>query len=354
MMGTHVIHRMSVSLDGLQDHPAYCDENHVLDWVHQHLLPVLERTLDDLFPENTNAIVESIELDLGEWSLQEFENQWITLFEKRLRSVLSKNEEKVPMYIQQCVEVVQTICLPIFAGNDRDAFLQFMESCALRYSRERCCHSGMKIAESMILDIANAFPAVDVRQLTTIAYPKLKQAYFAESEEGINSMLPSRIENAGIVIVAPYLGHLFRMLGLVKDGAFCSEDEAKHAVRLLQYTVYSDGSAEMIPNSLDCILCGLPIDTVFSAAETILPDEKRLVDQMLTSIIQHWSALGSTSIQGLRETFLRHVGKLTQREQTWELIVQNGSFDVLIDRIPWGIQMVKYDWMPKIIHVNWR
>jgi hypothetical protein len=71
-------------------------------------------------------------------------------------------------------------------------------------------------------------------------------------------------------------------------------------------------------------------------------------------VIAHWRALGSTSVAGLRESFLQREGCLSRKDDDWRLLVETRSYDMLLDRLPWGFATIKYSWMPGAIRVDWR
>ena len=83
-------------------------------------------------------------------------------------------------------------------------------------------------------------------------------------------------------------------------------------------------------------------------------DDVALVDGLLQSVISQWKVLGNTSIEGLRESFLRREGVLEWHEEQTLLRVSPKSFDMLLDSIPWTINLLKFPWMDKPLHVNWR
>ena len=83
-------------------------------------------------------------------------------------------------------------------------------------------------------------------------------------------------------------------------------------------------------------------------------EEEEEATALLTAVIRHWDALGDTSIDGLRGTFLVRPGKLTQRGLDSVLLVEGRSFDILLDRLPWGIGMIQLPWMEKMLWVEWR
>jgi hypothetical protein len=86
-----------------------------------------------------------------------------------------------------------------------------------------------------------------------------------------------------------------------------------------------------------------------------LPDNaKQTIDGLLTAMIAHWSAIGTTSIEGLRTTFLQREGYLTKEDNQWQLQVIPDTFDVLLDQLPWSFQAIKYPWMDQPLFVTWR
>ena len=84
-------------------------------------------------------------------------------------------------------------------------------------------------------------------------------------------------------------------------------------------------------------------------------DEREEADALLEAVIRHWEVLRNTSGDGLRGTFLLRRGKVSLRDDgDWLLQVEAQSFDILLDRLPWGISMIKLPWMEKMLWVEWR
>jgi hypothetical protein len=76
-------------------------------------------------------------------------------------------------------------------------------------------------------------------------------------------------------------------------------------------------------------------------------------DVMLLSVIEHWSVLKNTSVQGLRESFLQRNGKLTLVNNEWLLQVEQKSYDMLLQHLPWSISMIKLPWMKNLLKTEW-
>ena len=162
------------------------------------------------------------------------------------------------------------------------------------------------------------------------------------------------IANAGIVIVGPYLPRLFSMLELTNKGSFTTLSSAYRAVHLIQYIVTQSTVTPEPMLVLNKILCGLPVSAPIPLEIDLRAQEQAAIEDMLTAIIAHWKAIGRTSIAGLRESFLQREGRLVFTDDAWRLRVESKSFDMLIDRLPWGYTMVKYSWMKRVLHVDWR
>ncbi|GGC76648.1 contractile injection system tape measure protein [Undibacterium terreum] len=164
----------------------------------------------------------------------------------------------------------------------------------------------------------------------------------------------SNISNAGLVIIAPYVQRLFNLLNITEDGHFVSDEALQRAVHLLQYAVTGEESTPEYQLMLNKLLCGAPDGLPIVRGIAMTQQERDTIEQMLTGVIAHWSAIGNTSISGLRETFLRREGNLHFQEEAWRLKIPQGSFDMLLDRLPWSFSLIKFPWMAGPLHVTWR
>ena len=85
----------------------------------------------------------------------------------------------------------------------------------------------------------------------------------------------------------------------------------------------------------------------------LLPKEKQEAEDLLSSVVKHWSILEGTSNDGLRGSFLIREGKLIQEGDQWRLIVEAGTFDMLLEHLPWTLSIVQTPWMENPIWVEW-
>ena len=105
---------------------------------------------------------------------------------------------------------------------------------------------------------------------------------------------------------------------------------------------------------LNKILCGLQPEIPVKRDIDLLQTEKDAVDGLLRAMIAHWTAIGNTSVRGLRESFLQREGRLRLTDGAWQLLVQSRAFDMLLDRLPWGFKVTKHPWMNAAVYVEWR
>jgi len=223
----------------------------------------------------------------------------------------------------------------------------------------------MRICRDLLMVLGRKNPALPVAKALSVLERQLarerpdlfleeawKKARAAASTRGAG-IAGVAVDNAGLVILGPYLPRLFGMLSVLGEDGFVDLGAKIHAVRVLQFLIHGSTAARQESLPLCRILCGLP-SGVPVGEEPIPLQEQEACEQLLEAVIQHWSILGSTSVSGLRETFLRRNGVLESQEQQWLLRVEAGAFDMLLDKLPWGYKTVRFGWMDKTLQVEWR
>ena len=163
------------------------------------------------------------------------------------------------------------------------------------------------------------------------------------------------ITNAGIVLVYPFLAHYFQTLGLLTPlKKFKSDQEAHRAVHLLQYLATGQTESPEYLMAFNKLLCGLPFEFVIESEIVLTEEEIQLSNALLEAVIQQWTILKNTSVDGLRGSFLIRKGKLTPKKKDWVLNVEQKTYDLLLNQLPWGISMIRLPWMKNILYVEWR
>ncbi len=174
------------------------------------------------------------------------------------------------------------------------------------------------------------------------------------SDADLNTGMAVYIKNAGQVLLAPYLPTLFKRLGLIEGGAFVNSAASARAVHALQYMVDGVGDAPEYMMVLNKLICGVASAQPVVRNIQLNDDEKQLIDGLLVAVIEKWKGIGNTSVDGLRDSFLKREGRLYTKDDQWHLQIESRSYDMLLDSLPWSYATIKYSWMPRVIYVEWR
>jgi hypothetical protein len=165
------------------------------------------------------------------------------------------------------------------------------------------------------------------------------------------------VDNAGLVLLHPFLSSLFEELGWVDGIGFIQEHLHQRAVLLTQYLVHPSDIFPEYQLRLNKLLCGYPID----APLPLSPDEDAAREhekaaQLLQTVLRQWTLNGqpaNSTIQGLRESWLSRRGKLIRREHYWVLQVEQKAFDVILNSLTWNTRMIQLPWMQEVLWVEW-
>jgi hypothetical protein len=161
------------------------------------------------------------------------------------------------------------------------------------------------------------------------------------------------VKNAGVVLINPFLQPLFEEFGLLSDKKFVDKSRQIKAIQLLHYLATYQLTFEEDEIAFYKILCGLnPDEPVFSSGK-LTRKEKKACQELLRDVVSHWEALKNTSPEVLQEAFLQRNGRLSLENNHYRLTVDKNSIDVLLQRLPWSIGIIKLPWIDKLIAVNW-
>jgi hypothetical protein len=161
------------------------------------------------------------------------------------------------------------------------------------------------------------------------------------------------VDDAGLVLLAPFLPPFFETLDLVRDASFVDLEAHGRAVLLTRFL--ATGAADSVEPTLALAarLCGWPASEPPPRRLTPTPQESAEASALLASVIEHWAVLKTTSAEGLRHTFLLRDGKLERQPHQWQLTVDRHGVDVLLESLPWGFSIVSLPWMPTPLFVSW-
>lgn len=162
------------------------------------------------------------------------------------------------------------------------------------------------------------------------------------------------IENAGLVLVWPFLKAAFLKLDWLLENKLKDRTIAEKAICWLHFLIYEEMPDDESPLLLNKLICGIEAEEAL-ALNQIRFSKKELAEaeEVKRAVIQNWPALKTTVTSALKENFFKRNGLLKSKDDNWYFNIERKGIDVLIDRLPWPIAHIKLPWNNYMIHVNW-
>ncbi len=161
------------------------------------------------------------------------------------------------------------------------------------------------------------------------------------------------LDNAGLVILWPFLNRFFDNQGLLIERTFKDEAARQRAVGLLQVLAFGEAYFSEYHLPLNKVLCGMELMAVFDLDPPVSAEEIEGCTDLLQAVITQANILNNMSVSGFRGTFLLRKGILRTRDGVWLLQVERETYDVVLDRFPWSWEWVKLPWMTEPLRVEW-
>ncbi|HYW09760.1 MAG TPA: contractile injection system tape measure protein [Longimicrobium sp.] len=161
------------------------------------------------------------------------------------------------------------------------------------------------------------------------------------------------IQNAGLILLLPFIAPLLEHRR-IREGDTIPEHALPRAAALLHFL--ATGREEVLEweLALPKVLLGLTPEHPLPLAKGCLSEEDRdECSNLLASAVAHWTALGDSSPEAVRATFLQRPGLLRRDPQGWTLRVEHSPFDILLARLPWTISVARLPWMARPIYTEW-
>jgi hypothetical protein len=167
---------------------------------------------------------------------------------------------------------------------------------------------------------------------------------------------PLSVNYAGLVLLHPFISPFFEATGVKETNSkVIADSKIARAAALLHFL--ATGQEELYEYELGLIkiLLGLEPETPLLVGQGLLQEgDREEAETVLQSVINYWSILKSTSINGLRSSFLQRSGLLRRTENGWKLQVEHQSFDMLLEHLPWSISIIKLSWMKQPLCTEWQ
>jgi hypothetical protein len=162
------------------------------------------------------------------------------------------------------------------------------------------------------------------------------------------------IDNAGIIIMHPFFALLFKELNLLnEEDIFLSDECRQRAVIILNYLCTGKEKYDEHLLAFNKIVCGLKPEDNLQTGLLLTDTELKECDNLLETVIRYWEALKGAGKEAIQETFFTRKAKLSFNNNNYLLQVERMATDILIDRLPWGMGIVRLPWLDHLIYVVW-
>lgn len=162
----------------------------------------------------------------------------------------------------------------------------------------------------------------------------------------------SYVDNAGLVLIHPFLKSLFENCKLLnKDNSINDPEVAAH---LLHYV--ATGKEQDYENAMvfEKFLCNIPIAEPIERNITLSEEMKKEAFTMLQAVLSNWDIMKKSSAELLQNEFLQRSGKLDiNGDESPVITMERKTQDILLDKLNWNLSIIKLAWKKRIIYVNW-
>ncbi|MEC5158287.1 contractile injection system tape measure protein [Chryseobacterium sp. MP_3.2] len=158
------------------------------------------------------------------------------------------------------------------------------------------------------------------------------------------------LPHCGIIFLHPYINLLFSNLELLENKKFKSHDTQIKAVQLLYFLANSKiDSPPQLELEIFRRLIGISSEEMISFPKNLTAIEKKECIFLLESFIDNWAALKNCNVEIVQKHFLRKQGVILEIDETFEIVLEKNSTDLLLNTIPFSYSFVKVPWLNHFI-----
>lgn len=160
-----------------------------------------------------------------------------------------------------------------------------------------------------------------------------------------------QVENAGLVIIQPFMYNLFKHCNLV-DPVTNKLTDPETGVHLLHYIATGKTNQPESGMLFEKFLCNIPFNQSINRHIKLSRKQKSEAAKVIKAVQQNWSTMKTSSVGLLQHEFFQRPGKLMLADNQ-TLTIERKTQDILLDKLSWGISMIKLPWHNQFIFVNW-
>lgn len=160
------------------------------------------------------------------------------------------------------------------------------------------------------------------------------------------------VQNAGLILIHPFMKTFFEHCDLL-DKKTNQLSDPELGAHLLHYIATGKINAPEYDMIFEKFLCNIPLHQSINRHIKLSRKHKTQVKNLIESVQHNWSAMKTSSAELLRNEFFQRPGKLVFSNHDCTLTVERKTQDILLERLSWGIGLVKLPWKDQFMFVNW-
>jgi hypothetical protein len=160
------------------------------------------------------------------------------------------------------------------------------------------------------------------------------------------------IKNAGLILIHPFIKTFFEYCSLLHPETMELTDP-ELAAHLLHYIATGKTNAPEYDMAFEKFLCNIPMNQTINRHIKLSRKLKTQAKNVIESVQHNWGPMKNSSAALLQNEFFQRPGKLVVTDYDYTLTVERKTQDILLEKLAWGIGLVKLPWKEKFIFVNW-
>lgn len=173
-----------------------------------------------------------------------------------------------------------------------------------------------------------------------------------QKDEEIISDEGQYVQNAGLILIHPFMKTFFEHCDLL-DKKTNQLSDPELGAHLLHYIATGKINAPEYDMIFEKFLCNIPLHQPINRHIKLSRKHKAQVKNLIESVQHNWSAMKTSSAELLQNEFFQRPGKLVVSDHDCTITVERKTQDILLERLSWGIGLVKLPWKNQFMFVNW-
>ncbi|KAA2223883.1 contractile injection system tape measure protein [Chryseobacterium sediminis] len=171
-------------------------------------------------------------------------------------------------------------------------------------------------------------------------------------QENVNQDKEQYIQNAGLILIHPFIKTLFEHCELI-DPKTQQLTDPELCAHLLHYIATGKINAPEYDMIFEKFLCNIPMNQTINRHIKLSRKHKTQAKNVIESVQHNWAPMKKSSAALVQNEFFQRPGKLVITDSDYTLTVERKTQDILLEKLSWGIGLVKLPWHKKFIFVNW-